>query len=78
VTAQIHFALGREPAQVVAARAGLHEKSGLRDIVLGGDALHQSRVQPAVQRHDGGGISFQRLAGESIDLPEFEFHDVPL
>ena len=72
VAAQIDFARRREPAQVIIGLAAFarHRECRFAEVILGRDGLHHGVVEPALERHDRGGISGQRALGERVDLEE--------
>src|SRR5690348_8334538 len=72
MAAQLDLRRRRKPAEVVVDIAVLARDGEGRfaEIVLGGDRLHQPVVEPALERHDGGGVAGQRTVGEGVDLKE--------
>ncbi|MNG36422.1 hypothetical protein D3C84_1234420 [compost metagenome] len=71
--AQRYFGLGGKPADVP-VRALLHQECGFRQVVLGGDLLHQAVAEPGVQPIDHRRIAAEGPAAEGVDLMKFELH----
>ena len=67
MAAEIDLGGRREPAQPVTAALG-HEEGGFRQIVLGGDRLHDVVGQPFFERAHGRRIAGERPLGEGVDL----------
>ncbi|MNT40616.1 hypothetical protein D3C72_1769410 [compost metagenome] len=71
--AQWHLGQRGKPADMPGG-ALPQQKSGFRQIVLGGDLLHQRIAEPTVQAIDHGRIAGERAIGEGVDLVKVELH----
>ena len=63
--AQVHFDVGREPAQLVLA-PGFDRISGLRNAVVCGNAQQLVVVQPLRQRHDARDVAQEAFRYEGV------------
>src|SRR5262249_23013831 len=66
MTAQVHFNLWREPAQVEVARL-FDQKGRLREVHLPGDGLKPAIFLPRGKKTDRSRIAGERAVGEGID-----------
>ena len=67
MTAKVHLDCRREPSKLVSIRIRDEERC-LREIVLHRDIEHHVIGQPRFQRHNGRGISPERLRSKSVNL----------
>ena len=74
VPAQRHLRSRGKPADMPGS-ALLHHKGGFRQVVLGGNLLHQGLVKPAVQAIDHGRVTGEGAVGKGVDLMKIELHE---
>ena len=71
VPAQVDLGRRREPAQAEGIALGVKERR-LREVVLGGDVLHQRLRDRRLERADGGRVTRERAVSEGVDLVQGE------
>ena len=55
----------------------LHNKCGLRKVILGGYGLHLRIFEPGLERAHRGGVASEQAACERVDLKDRDPHDAP-
>jgi hypothetical protein len=73
MAAEINFRRRRKPTQPVPIALG-HEEGSFRQVVLGGDCLHDIVGQPFFERAHCRRIAGERPVGEGIDLVQRNAH----
>ncbi len=66
VAAEINFAAGREPAEIVTV-AGFYQEGGFGVVHLDGDGLHPLVRCGSGEHADAGGVAAVGLGGEGVD-----------
>src|SRR6185312_11516045 len=77
VAAKIDFGVGCKPAQIVCARACLHEEGGLSQIIFRRDRLHARPMKPGLKGYYCRRMAAKDAVAERIYLPKFELHQRP-